>query len=112
LQTVRATPKIPEWERIAARIAHHLELAVRGDQSLDDALSALDRDVDAILEKRRWLRSREGRLTGGAPAVKGGRVSGRRPSEHGREAAARTGAISGCAEAHPQSGGRVSGRRP
>jgi multiple sugar transport system substrate-binding protein len=59
LQTVRATPKIPEWERIAARIAHHLELAVRGDQSLDEALSALDRDVDAILEKRRWLRARE-----------------------------------------------------
>lgn len=56
LQTVRATPKIPEWERIAARIAHHLELAVRGDEPLDAALTALDHDVDAILEKRRWLR--------------------------------------------------------
>ena len=60
LQAVRATPKIPEWERIASRLAHHLELAVRGDVTLDAALAALDRDVDAILEKRRWLRTREG----------------------------------------------------
>jgi multiple sugar transport system substrate-binding protein len=59
LQSIRATPKIPEWERIAARLSHYLELAVRGDMALDDALAALDRDVDAILEKRRWLRSRE-----------------------------------------------------
>jgi len=36
------------------------EAAVRGDLGLDDALAALDRDVDAILEKRRWLRARAG----------------------------------------------------
>ena len=59
LQAVRATPKIPEWERIVTRLAHHLELAVRGDVTLDAALAALDRDVDAILEKRRWLRERQ-----------------------------------------------------
>jgi multiple sugar transport system substrate-binding protein len=57
LQSVRATPKIPEWERIATRLAHHLERAVRGDVPLDAALAELDRDVDAILEKRRWLRA-------------------------------------------------------
>jgi multiple sugar transport system substrate-binding protein len=56
LQAVTATPKIPEWERIATRLTHYLELAVRGDMPLDDALAALDRDVDRILEKRRWLR--------------------------------------------------------
>ncbi len=56
LQLVRATPKVPEWERIATRLTHYLELAVRGDLELDAALAALDRDVDAILEKRRWLR--------------------------------------------------------
>jgi multiple sugar transport system substrate-binding protein len=61
LQSVQATPKVPEWERIAARLVHHLELAVRGDVGLDAALAALDQDVDAILEKRRWLRDREGR---------------------------------------------------
>jgi multiple sugar transport system substrate-binding protein len=58
LQAVRATPKIPEWERIAARIARYTEAAARGETTLDDALRALDRDVDAILEKRRWLRAR------------------------------------------------------
>ena len=59
LRSVVATPKIPEWERIATRLTHYLELAVRGDLDLDAALAALDRDVDAILEKRRWLRARE-----------------------------------------------------
>ena len=59
LQSTRATPKIPEWERIAARLSHYLELAVRGDMTLDDALAALDRDVDLILEKRRWLRAQD-----------------------------------------------------
>jgi multiple sugar transport system substrate-binding protein len=58
LQAVQATPKVPEWERIAARLSHHLELAVRGDVTLDAALAALDADVDAILEKRRWLRAK------------------------------------------------------
>jgi multiple sugar transport system substrate-binding protein len=59
LETVRPTPKVPEWERIAGRLVHYLELTVRGDLALDDALQALDREADAILEKRRWLRSRE-----------------------------------------------------
>jgi multiple sugar transport system substrate-binding protein len=59
LQAVTATPKIPEWERIATRLTHYLELAVRGDLDLDAALAALDRDVDTILEKRRWLKSQE-----------------------------------------------------
>jgi multiple sugar transport system substrate-binding protein len=58
LQSVQATPKVPEWERIAGRLAHHLELAVRGDVTLDAALAALDADADAILEKRRWLRAK------------------------------------------------------
>jgi multiple sugar transport system substrate-binding protein len=56
LESVRATPKIPEWERIATRVSDQLELAVRGDVPLDAALAALDRDVDRILEKRRSLR--------------------------------------------------------
>jgi len=59
LGAVRATPKIPEWERIATRVAQYTEAAVRGDLTLDAALAALDQDTDAILEKRRWLRERE-----------------------------------------------------
>ena len=55
LQQVQPTPPIPEWERIANRIAYYAELAVRQEMSVDEALTALDRDVDQILEKRRWL---------------------------------------------------------
>jgi len=59
LQRVRATPKIPEWERIASKITQYTEAAVRGRMSADEALAALDADVDRILEKRRWLRRRQ-----------------------------------------------------
>jgi multiple sugar transport system substrate-binding protein len=55
LDHLRATPRVPEWERIAARISLHLARVVRGETTLDDALAALDRDVDAILAKRRAL---------------------------------------------------------
>ena len=55
LRWVQTTPPIPEWERIAQRIAHYAELAVRKQLSVDEALAALNQDVDRILEKRRWL---------------------------------------------------------
>jgi multiple sugar transport system substrate-binding protein len=55
LQHVRSTPKVPEWERIADKISAYAEAAVRERVSADAALDALDADVDAILEKRRWL---------------------------------------------------------
>jgi multiple sugar transport system substrate-binding protein len=53
-----ATPKLPEWERIASRIAWHAEAAVRERRDPDAALAALDRDADQVLEKRRWLLSK------------------------------------------------------
>jgi multiple sugar transport system substrate-binding protein len=59
LDRVRPTPRIPEWERIASRIAHHAEAVVRGHESLDAALESLDREADQVLEKRRWLLRRE-----------------------------------------------------
>lgn len=55
LEHAVALPKIPEWERIAARISRAAESAVRGDATPDEALAALDRDVDRLLEKRRSL---------------------------------------------------------
>jgi multiple sugar transport system substrate-binding protein len=58
LAHVRATPKVPEWERIATKITDHAEGVIRGDVGIDAALAALDRDVDAILEKRRWMLDR------------------------------------------------------
>lgn len=58
LEHVRATPAVPEWERIAAAIVRRAESAVRGRATIDEALASLDRDADAILEKRRWMIAR------------------------------------------------------
>jgi len=58
LQRVVSTPKLPEWELIATRVQERVERAVRGGVPPDSLLRALDRDVDRILEKRRWMRSR------------------------------------------------------
>jgi len=58
LEHVRATPKVPEWEQIAAKVWERLEPVARGTRDLDAALAALDADVDAILAKRRWLLER------------------------------------------------------
>jgi multiple sugar transport system substrate-binding protein len=55
LGAVRATPQIPEWERIATMITEHAEAAVRGLATPDEALAALDADVDVALAKRRWI---------------------------------------------------------
>ena len=48
LRRVQATPPIPEWERIAQRIAYYAELAIRKQLSVDEALAALNQDVDRI----------------------------------------------------------------
>jgi multiple sugar transport system substrate-binding protein len=59
LDRVRPPPRIPEWERIASRIARHAEAVVRGSESAEAALRSLDREADQMLEKRRWLLRRE-----------------------------------------------------
>lgn len=58
LSRLRSTPKIPEWERIATAIIRRVEPLVRGDGTIEATVEALDADVDAILEKRRWLLAR------------------------------------------------------
>ena len=58
LEHVRATPKVPEWEQIAAKVWERLEPVARGVKGLDESLAALDADVEVVLEKRRWLLDR------------------------------------------------------
>lgn len=66
LSRLRSTPKIPEWEQIASALIRRLEPLVRGDGTIEATVEALDADVDAILEKRRWLLARAaGRDTAG-----------------------------------------------
>ena len=58
LERVRAAPKIPEWERIFQEMQLTAERVVQRVQRLDAATVELDARVDALLEKRRWLRAR------------------------------------------------------
>jgi len=58
LERVRAAPKIPEWERIFQEMQLAAERVVARTQGIDAATRQLDARVDALLEKRRWLRAR------------------------------------------------------
>lgn len=64
LQRVRPAPLVPEWELIATLLQTQGEAVARGARSPDSALAQLDREVDRVLEKRRWLHER---ASGGAP---------------------------------------------
>jgi multiple sugar transport system substrate-binding protein len=55
LHFVVPTPPVPEWEQIVTDVAEYAEETVRGAMTEDAALAALDRDVDRMLEKRRWM---------------------------------------------------------
>jgi multiple sugar transport system substrate-binding protein len=58
LERVRAAPKIPEWERIFQEMQQTAQRVVQRTQSAEAATAQLDAWVDALLEKRRWLRAR------------------------------------------------------
>ncbi|MCI0707473.1 MAG: sugar ABC transporter substrate-binding protein [Ignavibacteriae bacterium] len=58
LERVMPTPKIPEWEQIAMKVQQYAEQAATKAMTVQEALAALDRDVNAILEKRRWMLER------------------------------------------------------
>ncbi|MGQ0561775.1 MAG: sugar ABC transporter substrate-binding protein [Gemmatimonadota bacterium] len=58
LERVRPLPRVPEAEQIVIKLAERGEHAARNQATVDEALRALDRDVDLMLEKRRWLLAR------------------------------------------------------
>lgn len=58
LDRVRPLPMVPEWEQIASKTLEYAERAVRGAMTSEESLRNLDREVDRILEKRRWLANR------------------------------------------------------
>ena len=55
LDRVVPLPKVPEWEQIATKVFEYGEQAIRGRLTVDQTLTALDRDVNGLLEKRRWM---------------------------------------------------------
>ena len=58
LERVRATPRVPELERIVTEMRLVAERVVHGDLSVGEGAGELDHTVDAILAKRRWMLAR------------------------------------------------------
>jgi len=61
LQRVKPIPKVAEVEIISSKLIEASEAAIRGHVPARRALASLDRDVDQILEKRRWILAQESR---------------------------------------------------
>jgi multiple sugar transport system substrate-binding protein len=55
LEHAAPLPRVPEWEQITKQIIHAGQMVIAGEQTIDEALADLDRAVNAILEKRRWI---------------------------------------------------------
>lgn len=66
LQRARPLPKVPEIELIVQKVAEAAERAIRGNAPTDRVLSGLDRDVNQVLEKRRWMLARQAARAGAA----------------------------------------------
>jgi len=58
LQRVEPLPAVPEIELIVTKVFETGEKVVQGGTSVPRALEDLDREVDRILEKRRWMLDR------------------------------------------------------
>jgi multiple sugar transport system substrate-binding protein len=58
LDHTAALPRIPEWENIATTIFEYGQLAARGKYTAREAALQLDKKVDTMLQKRRWVLSR------------------------------------------------------
>lgn len=55
LQRTAPLPAVPEIELIVTKVFETGEKVVQGGMPVDRALAELDRDVNRILEKRRWM---------------------------------------------------------
>jgi multiple sugar transport system substrate-binding protein len=53
-----ALPSIPEWENVATSVFEYGQLGARGRYTAREAALQLDRKVDGMLEKRRWVLAR------------------------------------------------------
>ena len=70
LQRVEPLPAVPEIELIVTKVFETGEKVVRGGTPVAEALADLDRQVDDILEKRRWMLDRQSVEDGGGRAAR------------------------------------------
>jgi multiple sugar transport system substrate-binding protein len=59
LEHARPLPRVPEWEQITTKIMQAGQAVVAERKTADEAIRDLDRSVDAMLEKRRWMLTRQ-----------------------------------------------------
>ncbi len=69
LERVKPAPKVLEWERIVQEMRLATERVVRGGEPQDKAMRELDKRVDEILEKRRWIHLQQHRQATTAPVA-------------------------------------------
>ncbi|MBB5877330.1 multiple sugar transport system substrate-binding protein [Xanthomonas sp. 3498] len=71
LERAKPAPKVLEWERIVQEMRLATERVVRGGEPQEKAMRELDKRVDEILEKRRWIHQqhREGTAAPAAGAT-------------------------------------------
>ena len=69
LERVKPAPKVLEWERIVQEMRLVTERVVRGGESQEQAVQDLDKRVDEILEKRRWIYQQQHPQAAAAPAA-------------------------------------------
>ncbi len=59
LTNVRPVPPVPEWEEImTGELAKTAEAVIAGRATVDEGLAELDKRVNEVLEKRRWMLAR------------------------------------------------------
>ena len=58
LERAVPTPMVPEWEEVTTKMMDYAEAATRGGMGVPAALTALDADVNRLLERRRYLLAR------------------------------------------------------
>ena len=58
LQHAVPLPRVPEWEEITKQIIRAGQAVVTHKKTVNDAMADLDRQVDELLDKRRWLMAR------------------------------------------------------
>jgi multiple sugar transport system substrate-binding protein len=64
LAHVTPAPQVAEWEQIVTgELVKTAEAVINGGAGMADALAELDRRVDAILEKRRWMLAQQDEST-------------------------------------------------
>lgn len=56
LEASRPFPRIPEWEQVTGKMGQWIETVVWGRNTLSRALKGMDKDINRVLQKRRWLK--------------------------------------------------------